>query len=85
VKITGCTVHFVRAEMDEGPIIAQAAVPVLSGDTPDRLAARVLEAEHRIYPAALRLVAAGQAHCEGEKCIIVHGVSNDDALFSLTV
>jgi phosphoribosylglycinamide formyltransferase 1 len=58
-KVSGCTVHFVRCAMDEGPIVAQAAVPVLGGDTPDTLAARVLEAEHRLYPHALRLVASG--------------------------
>ena len=59
VKIAGCTVHFVTAEMDVGPIIAQAAVPVAAGDTPASLAARVLAAEHRIYPQALAWVAAG--------------------------
>lgn len=66
VRITGCTVHFVRAEMDAGPIIAQAAVPVVAGDTPDTLAARVLEAEHRLYPHALGLVASGRARALGE-------------------
>lgn len=59
VKIAGCTVHFVRPEMDVGPIIVQAAVPVLDADTPDTLAARVLASEHRIYPAALARLAAG--------------------------
>jgi phosphoribosylglycinamide formyltransferase-1 len=59
VKISGCTVHFVVPEIDSGPIIAQAAVPVLPGDTPETLAARVLEEEHKLYPAALRLVAGG--------------------------
>ncbi len=59
VKIHGCTVHHVVAEMDAGPIIAQAAVPVLEGDTPDALAARVLAQEHLLYPHALRLVAGG--------------------------
>jgi phosphoribosylglycinamide formyltransferase-1 len=57
VKTHGATVHFVSPEMDSGPIIVQAEVPVLPGDTPDTLAARVLEAEHRIYPPALRQVA----------------------------
>jgi phosphoribosylglycinamide formyltransferase-1 len=57
VKTHGATVHFVSPEMDSGPIIVQAEVPVLPGDTPDTLAARVLEAEHRIYPQALRQVA----------------------------
>lgn len=61
VKVSGCTVHFVRAEMDDGPIVAQAAVPVLPGDTADALAARVLAAEHRLYPRALALVARDQA------------------------
>ena len=56
----GATVHFVVPEMDAGPVIAQAAVPVLAGDTPEALAARVLRVEHEIYPAALRALAAGQ-------------------------
>ena len=59
VKLHGCTVHLVTNEMDAGPILAQAAVPVLPGDTEDTLAARVLAQEHRIYPEALRLHAAG--------------------------
>jgi len=70
VRITGCTVHFVRTEMDAGPIIAQAAVPVVSADTPDTLAARVLAAEHAIYPLALRLVAEGRARVVGEKVVL---------------
>lgn len=57
--ITGCTVHLVRTEMDSGPIIAQAAVPVLPGDTPETLGDRVLAAEHKLYPHALRLFASG--------------------------
>jgi phosphoribosylglycinamide formyltransferase-1 len=60
-KEHGATVHFVVAEMDSGPIITQAAVPILPGDTESTLAARVLEVEHRIYPEALRLVAEGRA------------------------
>lgn len=70
VKIAGCTVHFVRAEMDAGPIIAQAAVKVLPGDNPATLGARVLEAEHRLYPEALRLVASGGVRVEGDKVLI---------------
>src|SRR5262249_62089478 len=66
-RIHGCTVHFVSPGMDEGPIIAQAEVPVLEADTPDSLAARVLAQEHILYPAALAGVAAGlvsaQANC----------------------
>jgi len=61
VRIHGCTVHFVSAEMDAGPIIAQAALPVAPGDTAETLGARVLECEHRLYPHALRLVLSGQA------------------------
>lgn len=60
VHLHGCTVHFVTPGMDEGPAIAQAAVPVLPGDTPDTLAARVLEAEHAIYPRALAALADGR-------------------------
>ena len=61
VRVHGCTVHYVTPGMDEGPIIGQAAVPVLPGDTPDMLGARVLQAEHRLYPAMLAKVARGQA------------------------
>jgi phosphoribosylglycinamide formyltransferase-1 len=57
---SGATVHFVIPETDAGPIIAQESVPVLANDTPDTLAARVLEAEHRLYPAALKRVATGE-------------------------
>ena len=59
VKLHGCTVHYVTAALDDGPIIAQAAVPVLADDDEDRLAMRVLAAEHRLYPLALRLIADG--------------------------
>jgi phosphoribosylglycinamide formyltransferase-1 len=82
VTITGCTVHFVRPEMDTGPIVAQAAVPVLPGDTPDGLGARVLEAEHRLYPHALRLVASGDVQVEGERVIGMTQVRNQTPLFS---
>jgi len=68
-KISGCTIHFVRAEMDEGPIVAQAAVPVLADDTAETLALRVLEAEHRLYPHALALVASGAVSIQGERVI----------------
>jgi len=61
VKTHGATVHFVAAEMDSGPTIIQGEVPVLPGDRPDTLAARVLELEHKIYPQALRLVCEGLA------------------------
>lgn len=58
-KLHGCTVHEVTAELDDGPILGQARVPVLPGDTPETLAARVLEQEHLLYPAVLRRFAAG--------------------------
>jgi phosphoribosylglycinamide formyltransferase-1 len=61
VKRHGATVHFVVPEIDSGPIVAQEAVPILDGDTEETLAHRVMEAEHRIYPQALRLVAEGRA------------------------
>ena len=70
VRITGCTVHVVRPEMDAGPIVAQAAVPVLDGDTPDSLAERILAADHRLYPLALRLFAEGRARIEGDRVVI---------------
>ncbi len=58
--ISGCTIHFTRVELDAGPIIAQAAVPIMPADTAETLAARVLATEHKLYPMALRLVASGQ-------------------------
>lgn len=81
-KISGCTVHFVRSEMDCGPIVAQAAVPVLAGDTPDSLAARVLEAEHRLYPHALRIVASGAVRVEGEHVVGMTQIRDQPPLFS---
>lgn len=71
VKFTGATVHFVRPEMDDGPIIIQAVVPVNPGDTDDALAARVLEYEHKIYPKALKLVAEGKVKVAGGKASIL--------------
>jgi phosphoribosylglycinamide formyltransferase-1 len=70
VRFSGCTVHFVRAEVDAGPIIAQGVVPVLQGDTPETLAARVLQAEHRCYPVALDAVASGRARVVDESVLI---------------
>jgi phosphoribosylglycinamide formyltransferase 1 len=75
VKIHGCTVHFVMPAMDEGPIIAQAAVAVRDDDTPETLAARVLEQEHIIYPAALAMVASGDFEIRGNR--VVCGVGSD--------
>jgi phosphoribosylglycinamide formyltransferase-1 len=64
VKVHGCTVHFVTAELDHGPIIVQAAVPVLPGDSPAALAARVLRQEHRVYPCAIRWFLEGRLTSE---------------------
>ena len=66
-RVHGCTVHFVRAEMDEGPIILQAVVPIEAGDTADVLAARVLTQEHVIYPKGLELLAAGRLTVTDER------------------
>ena len=71
VKITGCTVHFIVPELDSGPIIAQAAVPVLPGDTAETLAARVLEEEHKLYPNALKQVAEGKVKLEMGRAVFV--------------
>ena len=70
VRIAGCTVHFVRPEMDRGPIVVQAAVAVEDGDDAARLAARVLAAEHRCLPFAVRLIAEGRVRVAGERCEI---------------
>ena len=64
VRVSGCTVHFVVPELDAGPIVAQATVPVEPGDTPDTLAARVLQVEHKLYPEALKLLAEGKIRLE---------------------
>jgi phosphoribosylglycinamide formyltransferase-1 len=81
VKISGCTVHFVTEETDGGPIVAQAAVPVLDADTPRTLEARILEAEHRLYPHALALVASGRARIEDGR-VVVASAASDGVLFS---
>ena len=67
VKVSGATVHFVDAEYDHGPIILQEAVPVLEGDTPDSLAARVMALERRLVPEAIRLFGEGRLHIEGDR------------------
>ncbi|NWF71466.1 MAG: phosphoribosylglycinamide formyltransferase [Nitrospirae bacterium] len=72
-KVAGCTVHFVTEGVDEGPIILQAAVPVLDDDTPDTLAARILEQEHKIYPRAVQLFAEGRLRVEGRRVFIEAG------------
>ena len=69
VKFSGCTVHFVDENLDAGPVVMQAIVPVEPGDTPDTLAARILKEEHRIYTEAVRLVLSGQFHIEGRRVL----------------
>lgn len=70
VRLSGCTVHIVRPEMDAGPILVQAAVPVLPDDDEDSLAARILTAEHRCYPLAVRLVADGRVRIDGDRALV---------------
>jgi phosphoribosylglycinamide formyltransferase-1 len=85
MKIAGCTVHFVTEGMDEGPIVAQAAVPVLGTDTAETLAARLLGVEHKLYPLALKLVAEGTVRMDGGKAILLAGTDEaraDERLIS---
>jgi phosphoribosylglycinamide formyltransferase-1 len=82
VRVTGCTVHYVRPEMDEGPIVVQAAVPVLPGDDAETLAARVLAAEHRCYPLAVRWIAEGRVRIEDERALIDGALSASDILIN---
>lgn len=69
-KLAGCTVHFVTEGVDEGPIIIQAAVPILDADTPETLAARILVQEHKIYPRAVQLFAEGRLRVDGRRVFI---------------
>lgn len=69
-KLAGCTVHFVTEGVDEGPIIIQAAVPVLEGDTPETLSERILNEEHKIYPKAVQLFVEGRLKVEGRRVIV---------------
>ena len=78
-RFSGCTVHFVRAETDSGPIIAQAVVPVHDDDDEERLAARILAQEHRLYPLALRLYAEGRLRIDGNRVIVAGGESPEIA------
>ena len=82
VKISGATVHFVIPETDAGPIVMQGAVAVADDDTPETLAARILEIEHRIYPDALRLLASGRIRLEGDICKTTGGAATADTLIS---
>jgi phosphoribosylglycinamide formyltransferase-1 len=70
VKISGCTVHFVDEHLDAGPIVLQAAVPILDDDTADTLSARILQEEHRVYSEAIRLVLSGEFRVEGRRVLL---------------
>jgi phosphoribosylglycinamide formyltransferase 1 len=78
VRVSGCTVHFVDEGTDSGPVVVQAAVPVLDGDTEDSLAARILAQEHRCYPRAIQLVAEGRAEIAGRR-VRVRAAAGDPA------
>jgi phosphoribosylglycinamide formyltransferase-1 len=81
-RVSGCTVHFVTPELDSGPIIAQAAVPVLAGDTADSLAARILRQEHRLYPLVVRWLAEGKVAVGGGKVTVNDVPAGGTLLFS---
>lgn len=78
-KVAGCTVHFVTEGVDEGPIILQAAVPILDQDTPETLAARILEQEHKLYPRAVQLFAEGRLRVDGRRVFIEGATPVGDA------
>jgi len=82
VRFSGCTVHFVRAEVDTGPIIAQAVVPVHADDDEERLSARILAAEHRLYPMALRLFAEGRLQVRDARVVVSGATIPDGCLFN---
>lgn len=83
-KLAGCTVHFVTEGVDEGPIIIQAAVPVLDDDTPETLAARILMQEHKIYPRAVQLFAERRLRVDGRRVLIEDAKPNGQAIISAT-
>lgn len=82
VRFGGCTVHFVRPAMDDGPIIVQAAVPILAGDDERSLTQRVLAEEHRIYPLAVKLIAEGRARVEGARVVIADATAPASAMIN---
>lgn len=82
VRFSGCTVHFVRPAVDSGPIVAQAVVPVEPGDDEARLADRILAAEHRLYPMAVRLFAEGRLRIDGNNVLIEGAVAPRSGLYN---
>jgi phosphoribosylglycinamide formyltransferase-1 len=81
-RFSGCSVHFVTAELDDGPIIVQAVVPVLAEDTEESLAERVLAAEHRIYPLALRWIAERRLRVEGRRVVVAGAANAGDSIIN---
>jgi len=81
-KLAGCTVHFVTEGVDEGPIIVQAAVPILDDDTAETLAARILVQEHKIYPRAVELFAEGRLRVDGRRVVVVGAKPDGEAIIS---
>ena len=82
VRFSGCTVHFVRAEVDTGPIIAQAVVPVHADDDEERLSARILAAEHLLYPMAVRLFAEGRLRVRDGRAVVTGATAPDGVLLN---
>ena len=76
VRITGCTVHFVDEHLDAGPILMQAAVPVVDADTVETLSARILRQEHLIYPKAIQLIAEGRVAVDGRRVTIAESAAS---------
>lgn len=83
-KLAGCTVHFVTEGVDEGPIILQAAVPILDSDTPEKLAARILDQEHKIFPRAVQLFAEGRLKVDGRRVLISDGKPLGQSIISVS-
>ncbi|MDH4304501.1 MAG: formyltransferase family protein, partial [Nitrospira sp.] len=81
-KLAGCTVHFVTEGVDEGPIIIQAAVPILDDDTAETLAARILVQEHKIYPRAVQLFAEGRLRVGGRRVFIDSAKPDGETIIS---
>jgi len=82
VRVSGCTVHLVTADLDSGPIIAQAAVPVLAGDTEESLSARILRQEHRLYPLVVRWFGEGRVKLAGDRVEVAGAPPDATLLFS---
>jgi len=82
VRFAGCTVHYVRPEMDNGPILMQTAVPIATDETEDSLAAKILPYEHKMYPAAVRMIADGSARVSGGKVVFKETDMGDNGVVS---